>query len=217
MRSHLNNTVVFFLMLYACIMMSANCQTENAKSFQSKTGWHEAIQLKKGNYWIYESKTLLLQSDVATLNRNDSTFIVKDSLFNDNLYYRLENPFGLSHWIRDSSGYIVDLAGNVEFSSLNYNDTLFNTSEEWGFMGGKMEQVSVPAGTFSAVFFYVIQKVPAEGNVFSGDPTFYNKEYAIVRKVWYAKNIGVVKSVFYYGNSTAYEKNLIRYKLNQTL
>jgi hypothetical protein len=207
----------FLQVPYVWIVISVNCQTQIGKSFQSEADWHDVIQLKKGNYWIFESKTIRLQSGVATLNRNDSTFIIKDSLFNNNLYYRLENLYGLSHWIMDSSGYIVDRAGNIEFSSLNNSDTLFRSSEGLGFMGGKIEQVNVPAGTFSTVFFYFIQKVPAAVNVYSGDPTFYSKEYSIVRKIWYAKNVGIVKSVFYYGNSTAHEKNLIRYKLNQTL
>jgi len=173
-----------------------------------------AIQLKKSSYWIYESRSVQLGSNLITPNKEDSIFIRSDTVIKNNHFYRIENVYGLSEFKRDSSGCIVDEKGNIEFSSRNTKDTLFNNDNGIGFMSGRVERVTVPAGTFSAMLFYVVRKLPAGAIIDKRNPTFFNSTHSIVRKIWYANDVGVIKSIFYYGTTSAFERNLIRYNLN---
>jgi hypothetical protein len=182
-----------------------------------KLDYTDAIQLKKNNYWIYESASIDLESGTSIPELNDSIYIEKDTVINDLIYYIFKNPFGLREIKRNVSGNILDLDGNIEFSAINFTDTLFRDPERdlFGMMKEVEEPVIVPAGTFKAVMFIVFQKnIP--GHWHSTDPnnpSVYDKNYSITRKVWYAKNVGVIKSVTYYGNFTGFEINLVRYKV----
>jgi hypothetical protein len=202
--------VIFFVTLF----LFANC--DNGCDPGPQFNFVNAIKLEKGNYWVYESiNTYLSAPDV--LNLNDSTFIKTDSLIRNNRYYRLENQFGLSEWKRDSSGYVINLKGDIEFFAESSTDTLYRDFENRivGFMGGKTEQVTVPAGNFSTICFYILEKNSVgEGKLEKNHPQFFNDQYQLHSKTWYANNIGVVKSVFYY-EGTGFEKNLIRYKVNK--
>lgn len=62
------------------VVSSVPCQTPHATSTKVGDGYHRAIQLKKGNYWVYESKIIQLQSKRVSLNHTDSVFINKDTL-----------------------------------------------------------------------------------------------------------------------------------------
>jgi hypothetical protein len=210
-KSSLLNIIIISVLLHA--VSSVKSQNHVAKSINESNNYQQAIQLKKGNFWVYQSKTIQLESGLTLMNQNDSVFIRSDTLMLGHRYYKIENIYGLSEWKRDSLKHIVDSQGQIEFTSVPTTDTLYNGPMGLGFMSPKEEKITVPAGTFSTLSFYVIQKSPAEANQDPNNPTFFNDKYSIVRKIWYAKNIGVVKSVSYYGSSTAYEKNLIRYKV----
>jgi hypothetical protein len=209
--------VVFSIFFPALLIIACN----NSNSIEPKLNFSDAIKLQKGNYWVYESRhTNPSQADI--INPKDSTFIKTDSVIRNNRYYRLENQFGASRWKRDSLGYIVDLKGatlkgTIEFFAGNSTDTLYRDFEDRivGFMIGKVEQVTVPAGTFSTICFYILEKFPeGGGKLDKNHPQYFNDQYQLQSKTWYANGVGVVKSVFYY-NGSGFERNLIRYKVNK--
>jgi hypothetical protein len=204
----MRSKTTFSIFIFALLIISCN----NSNNIEPKLNFSDAIKLEKGNYWVYETKTTF-PSQPDIINANDSTFIRMDSIIRGNLFHHLENQFGRSEWKRDSLGYIVNLRsdnfrGDIEFSATNTIDTLYRFETSVGFMGKKIEQVIVPAGTFSAGCFYVLQK----GKTDKKFPDYFNDQYFILSKKWYANNIGLVKSVFYY-NGTGFERNLIRYKV----
>jgi|GEM_PF-4066769 len=136
-----------FLIIGVCglVVSFVQCQTPNTNSTKGRDGYQQAIQLKKGNYWVYESKTIQLQSKLVSLNQTDSVFINKDTLLAGHRYYKLENKYGLSEWKRDSLAYIVDSQGKIEFSARLTPDTLYNGLIGLGFMSTQEEKITMPA------------------------------------------------------------------------
>lgn len=190
-----------------------SCNHDDLK-VDPKSDYQTAIQLKIGNYWVYKSQSIVLNTNTIIQNLDDSTFIERDTVVKNKVYVVVTNLFGLFQLQRDSSGYIVDEKNKISFSSYNFLDTLYKNPPEYGLMEGEEETVEVPAGKFKTIAFIVLNKDNHGHHDHNhDDPTMYDKDhkYRVLAKTWYAKEVGVVKSVFYFGNSMAYEKKLKRY------
>jgi hypothetical protein len=178
----------------------------------------DAIQLNKGNYWVYESSTVDLASGLKNVQPEDSTFINKDTIVSSKVYYVVENMYGLREIKTQIADNIVDINNVIEFSGTNFTDTLYKdpSLNVCGLMQQSIEEIRVPAGAFKTACFLVLRK-NSQGHHGSSDPnnpSVYNKDYSVARKVWYARGIGVVRSVTYFANSVGFERNLKRYKVN---
>lgn len=192
---------------------------ETGESVEPQPDFTDAIQLNKGNYWVYESATVDLVSDLKNLQPEDSTFIRKDTIVNNKIYYVVENLYGLREIKTKISDNIIDINNIIEFSGTNFTDTLYKdpSLNVCGLMQQTIEEVHVPAGNFKTVCFLVLRKNSPghHGNSDPNNPSVHNKDYSVARKIWYARNIGIVKSVVYFANSAGFERNLKRYKVNQ--
>jgi hypothetical protein len=177
-------------------------------------------RLKPGNYWIYQRFHIDGDSIATPLNEFDSTYVEKDTLIGNSIYYKVraydflyKTPsIGL---LRDSLHYIVAVHSGISFSSEDFTtifDTFYSVSNGdtvYSYLT-KMEDKDnlcvVPAGSFttsnmrSTVLIYpnwAVQGIP-------------NPRYRHVRR---AKNVGMITATepFYLGSPDYWEIRLIRY------
>ncbi|MEJ1242209.1 hypothetical protein WBG78_28935 [Chryseolinea sp. T2] len=197
----------FSAMLIALLILSLDTNGQQT----AIESWSSAIQLQVGNYWVYESAVKQIDSKVGTNITIDSVFIREDTVVRGSRFYHLENMYGLSEWKRDSSGFLTNLRGEVQFSPRVLGDTLMRTGDTIVLMCGETENVTVPAGKFVAAHVIAIQKKPAGVVISKKSRVFYNEQYVIVGETWHAKGVGVVRSIAYYASSNAFEKSLLKF------
>lgn len=177
--------------------------------------YSQAIQLRKGNFWVYDFATTDLLSGNRKYHQDDSIFVAKDTIIGNSVYFIVENLYGLHEIKREMSGMIVGVDGAVEFSATNFVDTLFKNADLglYGIMAKEEAKITVPAGSFSTVCFILLQRNRSghHNQADSNNPSVYNREFSVVKRVWYARNIGIVKSAQYFGNVAGSERELKRY------
>ena len=78
-------------------------QTNAAEDFSS------AIQLKVGNYWIYDGVSIDSLGNIKRWGRRDSVWIDRDSIVRDRIYYRRMGFHPRFEWLYDSAHCIVSL------------------------------------------------------------------------------------------------------------
>jgi len=190
-------------------------------------------QLKVGNYWIYNRIEVMQNSTETDLQQYDSCYIDKDTVIRNATYFKLhkydfmmELPYVL--YLRDSLHYIVDLNGQIVFSSQDFStvfntsyftvdgslfdpdysgvDTLFKITKK---MNDKDLVKNVPAGAFKTSNMqttYVFLKPDPSSPV--DNPRYLNARYS--------KNIGLVSEteLFYLSERYMHERRLLRYHLN---
>ena len=204
------------ILIFVSVLILLLNSCEDSEVHLPKEDYSSAIQLEKGNYWLYKYAAIDLESGLRIEHLDDSIFIRKDTIVDNRVYYIVENMFGLRQIKTNLSGNIIDINNNIEFSASNFTDTLYKDLDHqiFGMMKKVSSEVTVPAGTFKTVMFIVFQKNAPGHNHNANNPSVFNHEYSIRKKVWYAEKVGVVKSVFYYGNFTGFENSLVRYKVN---
>jgi len=176
------------------------------------------FQLKVGNYWIYQGFRIDTNGVVTPTTKYDSAYIEKDTIIRSLTYYKLlEDPFVLGSmqfpsYLRDSSGYLVNSAGNILASDFNFTDTLeVKTGEGQLYMAytkmtGKDSVVSVPAGSLQSITTRM-QVVPLPPNA-QNYPVRYSYDI-------YGKGVGKMKShTFFWSGIMELEARLVRYKVN---
>jgi len=206
--------VIPALFFISCTKNSTDEVTEPSPDF---------VQLRVGNYWVYEFYKVDSIGVEKKLDETDSSYILKDTLISGIKYFvRISNPvqltksgrFGFSSdtaFLRDSSGYLLrrDPYGRTyiffsrdNFTDVLYSDTIGNLLLEKRIMTGKDSTVSVPAGSFITRSFclvcYPLQPYP----------------YGI-RKYYYiyGENTGLVKYTYgFFSSPDHYEARLARYK-----
>ncbi|MEJ1242210.1 hypothetical protein WBG78_28940 [Chryseolinea sp. T2] len=180
-----------------------------------RLNYTSAIQLRNGNFWIYQATSTDLFSGIKINQLDDSVFVEKDTIIDQAVYFIIKNLFGRKELKREMSGTIVDQRGNIEFSGTNFSDTLYRDPNLgfYGLMEKEEVEITVPAGVFNTVSFVLLRRNSPghHSDVDSSNPSYYNKEFSVAKRVWYARNIGVVKSVLYFGNVSGFELNLKKY------
>jgi len=178
--------------------------------------------LSIGSTWVYQNVDIDSDGQERIRAETDSILISRDTLINDMLYYVFEGrsyPFNGGDWgvidiLRDSSGYIVNTFGEVEFSLRNFSDTLHLERQMHGDeilftlsyrMENENESVSVPAGVFNVLDFKgtVTSEKEMEG---IPNPRYIHNLYAIGAGK-------VLKTYFYFSSSGHSEKRLLRYTI----
>jgi len=196
-----------------------SCQKENSTELQPNY-----LPLKIGNYWIYQYFVIDYLGNETELAKIDSVVIIGDTIINNNRYFIFE---GDNHTVpvrnivdilRDSSGYIVDNHGKIQFSNNNFTDTLnfrFGTcceNDTIFIISYTMERpnynVSVPAGTFNVLnykgtFYSPIDLVPLGFE----NPFYFN--------TYYADKIGKISQNQIYSERVLHDKRLIRYHIQE--
>ena len=148
----------------------ASCNKEHSNPKLDPVDKTNYFPLEIGNYWIYEHYDIDSSGIETERNRTDNVILSRDTIINGNQYFILEGtnyPFDDGNWgivdiLRDSSGYLVNEKGQIEFSADNFADTLnskpgvFNNDTLYT-LTYQMEKVSdpvtVPAGEFEVLNF----------------------------------------------------------------
>ena len=142
--------------LLAMLAMLISCTKDNEPSKS------DYIQLKTGNYWVYQAFEVRGDTVEELLPYTDSTYIEKDTVINGNVYFKFMLQSSVTgdynpSFARDSAGCLVNEHGEITFSSTNFTDTLSIHTEEHLLRATLMMDegdsvVTVPAGTFNTLF-----------------------------------------------------------------
>lgn len=179
-----------------------------------------------GNYWIYQEYEMDINGLVTETQHIDSTIITRDTVINNYTYFVLEGiQYPYSNWrelaiLRDSSGYLVNPDGRIDFATENFSDTLYTYVQyenielqtdtiysAFAMMEKPADSITVPAGTFDALNCRIMYTSPS-GVFGDNDP---RSNYTS-----FGNHVGKIISTYFYANSSLiYEKRLIRYHINQ--
>ena len=173
--------------------------------------------LNTGNYWVYERSFCDSTWTQCEAKSTDTTFVTKDTLINNIIYYKVEgvNSLGQSvkSFYRDSLNYVVNSNGTILFSSSDFeskmheqyviideDDTIFY----WYYkMQEELFAIHVPAGSFDCLdnkmsFFRKIDDFEKEFNTHQ----------------LYAKNIGpIFNQAMFASSGSGYKSELVDYKI----
>ncbi|MFN0188432.1 MAG: hypothetical protein ACKVQV_06995 [Bacteroidia bacterium] len=210
------NTLVTFGFVLTISLSSCKKDSTNPTNSPNFT------QLKVGNYWIYERFNVDSSGNATTTGIIDSCYVEKDTIINNNKYYKMIRPlvpgYSLSDGsVRDSSHYLVNHLGQIIFSSQNFTDTfrhyfitagINDTISEVSIkMGDKNFIMSCPAGQFKTYSFKQTYRMYPNWDS-QGNPRYMDTRYA--------ENIGMVSETLpFFSSSPNYvQRRLIRYKVN---
>jgi hypothetical protein len=202
---------ILFLLQALVALSLLSCSKSNHNNPPSN---EDFMALRVGNYWIYQNYDIDSNGVATPTDDWDSAYISKDTLVNGKTYYKMFRksvliaPYQLVEFLRDSSGYMVDLQGKIMMSEDNFTDTLTtDTTDAFLYIGylamvAKDSVISVPAGDFTTrtARFSVVPSNP-------NDPHPVRYLYDV-----YAKNIGRIKyHWFFYNGNNHFESRLVRY------
>jgi len=171
--------------------------------------------LTVGNFWIYERSFCDSTWEDCTLKSIDTSFVTKDTVINNNTYFKVEgvNPVGQKStgFLRDSLDYIVSSSGNIVFSNKDFTTKL---SEQYIITGNndtafyiytKMHEepysIQVPAGDFDCL--------DRRLSLFSKSDNFESERNT---HNLFAKGIGpVYNQVMYVNSGAGFKQELIEF------
>jgi hypothetical protein len=175
-----------------------------------------------GKYWIYGHYQIDANGHAIPQFRTDSVIITGDTLINGSKYYVFEGtnyPWNSSQWnsiamLKDSSGYLVDVNGNIKFAEDNFFEILASKTEIQSgdtlyTLTYKMEvmyrMITVPAGSFEALNYKGTVTMPQD------QPGIQNPRYI---NTLYAKETGkILETYFFLNDARINEKRLLRHGL----
>ena len=201
--------------------MSSGCQKDDPQIINPniETSNSAYFPFTLGNYWYYDIYKVIDSTGMEeSLNYTDTTKIIAEEMINGNTYFVIEQDSRLSQdnrkdtlYYRDSSGYIVNVDGDILFSSVDFNNILYSIdydpalwSVEYTVLDA-IENHSVPSGDFDCLNF--------KGRVFSTDPNDNHPDRFIDN--CYSENVGIVfQSIFYASQfDVHYERRLSDFHL----
>ena len=147
---------------------------------------------------------------------SDTIRVVNEAILNGNKYYLLERDSWLTpdvkkdtvYW-RDSVGYIVDRAGTVQFTAIDFDRTL----RRWNISATQYVDYSVKDSAFfeltPAGFFQCLD--------YAG--CFWNNDAFDERKLhnYYSEGVGMIYQNIYYasGGTIDFRRSLMEYHLEE--
>jgi len=185
--------VMIILSMISILLTS--CNKDNSETAVTPIPQKDYMQLKVGNYWVYDKYHIDADGNENLSQHKDSVVIIGDTMINDIQYFK-QHLIGQSHvvYLRDSSGFLINLEGEVLFSSTDFSnvirvDTIGNGL---AFITYKMEEsdtlITVPMGNYPCITF--------KGTVTALDPNYpHGVQYTYY---FYADGFGQVKSSNYF-------------------
>lgn len=199
MKTLLYPTIIFALIFTACKKDEILLQ-----EYELITPNNFHTPDKVGTYWIYQWYSIDSNGVETPYQNTDSVFVHGDTNINGKTYIFLEGTqLGggyFSQLQRDSSGYIVNVNGDVIYSYTNFTDTIRQGQSppdwKWRIKMKKENGLTLPAGKFDAIiaqeYYYSLSGGPANN---CGDLYF-------TLGSWYVNGLGLVK------RETGYTANL---------
>lgn len=162
------------------------------------------LQLQVGNYWVYESFSVNLETGEETpLLKRDSIYVLKDTVIGRSEYFILEGSrLGQSHRsvLRCSGPEVMDAEGRLLFSTAAVGDTavlpaarLAEGAESGEACLYHVGGVEVPYGVFDALEYR---------RTFTLSSSQEEKEESRLRRQsdFFAKGIGLIKYTSFFPN-----------------
>jgi hypothetical protein len=170
--------------------------------------------LTTGSYWVYQMYQVAANGSENELNSTDSVIIIGDTTINENIFAVFEktsSSWNSSHqyYVRDSSGYMIDVHGNAFFTSKNFTDTLSqgdryvddnDTTSMFIYSYSSIMEIvdnplTVPAGSFDVINHktttFTNENIPVT------NPRYIN--------TYYADNVGKIMYTNFYFSSDEIE------------
>ncbi len=120
----------------------------------------------EGDWWAYEFAKYDYNNGDTTVFSVDTIFALADSMINGQLYRTLSGGLfpGQNNqmFMRDSSGYVVNISGTIIYSYENFTDTLSSGSDSnlgvswYGKMVHDAEPTLVPAGSYTTINYQTV-------------------------------------------------------------
>ena len=162
------------------------------------------LQLKTGNYWVFESYSINLETGEETpLHKRDSIYVLKDTLIGRSEYFILEGAhLGQSYRsvLRCSGPEVMDAEGRLLFSTATIGDTssipasLLPEGAESGEAAVHLVNgLKVPYGTFDALEYRRTFSFSSSEEIRTGGNIRHQSDY-------FAKGIGRVKYTSFFPN-----------------
>lgn len=206
-------------LLIALIPSCKNNEPINPTDYSQKSDY---LPLEIGNYWVYRHFEIDEQGNETEMSEIDSVVISRDTIINNSRYYVLEGtnyPINEGRWgiidiLRDSSDYLVNEIGTIEFAKNNFSDILASKIEVLNgdtlySLSYKMEKsvspIAVPAGTFNVLNF--------QGTLITNQNLFNTENPRFINN-YYAEKVGkIIETYFFINSPVIHEKKLIRYNV----
>jgi hypothetical protein len=213
---------LLLLALSTTIMIS--CKKDNKNITPTHVPCSETIadygKLAVGNYWIYQRYKITNSGIITPLNIYDSCYISKDTIINGKTYFEMYRPntYGSFYsYVRDSSAWILDHYGRIQFSPTDFS-TIFRTTHATAGgtdticraifkMNNKDSLITTPAGVFNTSNFQTTCFMY---------PTWSHYYNVRFMNTCYSENIGIVVETLYLllDKGFCVERKLVRYHLN---
>lgn len=147
-----------------------SCKEEEQNSLFSNPNGIDYLQLKVGNFWVYDNLTGALFQEEILSPYLDTVSITGTQEINGNTYFVFESTYnlygeekGVSQVVRDSSGYLVNKEGHILFSETNFIDKFRkyivwdevtdSTATVETYMFSNIRSVEIPFGRFNVLTF----------------------------------------------------------------
>ena len=176
-------------------LLAVSCTKENSENNLNPLPTSDYMQLKIGNYWVYEWYRLDSLGNEIPTSEADSSIITGDTNISGKLYYKMLSTKS-SHisYLRDSIGYLVDMDGRVLFSDHDFTNIIRTDSIGPGLalveymMYDNDSTITAPIGNYPTI--------ELRGKVIPLDPQYpHGINYT---HYFYAEGLGMIKSSNYY-------------------
>ncbi len=188
---------VSFFAIIACLI-ATSCNKNDSDNEFVPVQTADYMQLKIGNYWVYEQYRLDTSGNEIVFGEPDSSLITGDTLIRGMKYFVLRDiNQAHSSYLRDSSGYLVNVDGDIIFSDDDFSNVLrLDTigpglaTVQYRMIDGDTN-ISTPLGSFICMYF--------KGTVESLDPGYpHGTQYTYY---FWADGYGMIKSNAYFYNN----------------
>ena len=160
----------FILFTIILLIFLSACKKDDVDPLINQLNGTSFTQLNIGNYWVYQNYSYSDSFDSEIVSPFlDTISIVRDTMVRGKIYFIFEQTNHLFNRgnqihqiVRDSSDYLIDLNGEILFSSTNFTDTFkqeivyHKGSDSTARRLTKMfesEIIRVPYGNVEALFF----------------------------------------------------------------
>lgn len=192
----MNYVKITTLFVLLAVSIAACKKHENSASDASGTTPENYLPTTAGSYFVYNWYKIDSNQTETVLTVSDTLFVLGDTTFNQHTYVCLKGnliaPGANDQWMywRDSSGYIVNQAGAIQYAYTDFtNDLEANSSGGYSLvmkMTNQNVEVNGPAGSFQTI---VKSLIVSNG----GNPVTNCGDLEYELKTYYGKQVGIVK------------------------
>ena len=183
------------IMLTLLTILFTACKKENSETELKPIPETDYMQLKIGNYWVYEWYHLDSSGNETINGTIDSCIIIGDTNIRDHQYFKQTFTYQAhTVYLRDSSGYLINHSGKVIFSNHDFSNIIREDTIGPGLaiatyrMTDNDTTITVPIGTYPVIDF--------KGKVTALDPQSPHGTHYV--HYFYADGLGMIKSSVYY-------------------